>query len=99
MARRKAIDPVSVSARKKTQPIITTSSVYTCGQIGHSNGPEENAETAEFGETSVCLRSVRSPRLNNTRSSTRKDPCHRPQMTKFQLAPCHRPQRKNTGTR
>src|SRR6185369_1063480 len=37
---RNAIAPGRVSARKKTQPIITMASVYTWGQIGQANTPE-----------------------------------------------------------
>src|SRR5438876_4935479 len=39
IAFRKAAAPVSVSARKNTQPIITTSMLYTWDQIGQDRMP------------------------------------------------------------
>src|SRR4051794_15643537 len=53
IAFRNAIAPVSVSARKNTQPIMTTVIVYTCGQIGHEatgaairrRGPDDSLTT------------------------------------------------------
>src|SRR6266540_2509746 len=80
IAFRNAIAPVNVSARKKTQPIITTAIVYACAQIGHDAGPRLTAELAELAEKMFVLRVSRVSRLLFvTRSATRNAPCHRPQ--------------------
>src|SRR4051812_29320172 len=44
IALKKATAPGGVSARKKTHPIMTTASVYRCGQIGQARMPERASE-------------------------------------------------------